>query len=170
MATTSTSSTTTATRSTSTTTTEEIFYCSDSDLIAEKPRILSLGVATWISKIREATAIINRTIEARWYRSAAANFDFDFREVPFSPKLLSRADSQLNRLCVYKALQLAYQFLSKDSVEPDAFERHAKNYEGLYKTELSDVLAVGLDYDWNTSGGLSYEETYTASYRRLKRS
>lgn len=144
-------------------------YCDSADLVALRPNILLLGVAAWATEITEATTIINRALETRWYRQACREYDLDYREYEFDPALLLNADAQLTRLCTYKALQLAYQKLQKDSPEEDAFERQAKNYLKLYGTELSEVLAQGLDYDWDDSGAIGDTEKLMPSMRRLKR-
>lgn len=144
-------------------------YCTDDDLAAVRPKILDLGVSGWEEQIAEATAIINRVLEVRWYRQACREYGLDYREYAFNPDLLLSADTQLTRLGVYKSLQLAYLYLAKDAPDADAFERHAKNFEKLYGTELADVLASGLDYDWDESGGLYYTEKLMPSMRRLKR-
>lgn len=144
-------------------------YCTNDDLVSLRPNILLLGVADWGTEITEATTMINRAIETRWYRQACREYSLDYREYAFDADLLLNAAEQLTRLCTYKALQLAYQKLQKDSPEADAFERQAKNYSKLYTTELADVLAQGLDYDWDDSGAIGDTEKRMPSMRRLKR-
>lgn len=144
-------------------------YCTDADLVKIRPDILSLGVAAWTDQIAEATSIINRAIEARWYRMACSNAGLDHREYPFNADLLLSADTQLTRLGCYKTLELAFLYLMKDSPEPDAFERECKLFAGLYKNELAEVLGAGLDYDWDETGDLAYTEKDIPVMRRLKR-
>lgn len=144
-------------------------YCTDDDMAAVRPKILDLGVSGWDDQIAEATAIINRVLEVRWYRQACREFGLDYREYEFNPDLLLNAATQLKRLGTYKSLQLAYIHLAKDAPDSDPFERQAKNFEKLYVTELADVLAQGLDYDWDESGALYYTEKRMPSMRRLKR-
>jgi hypothetical protein len=145
------------------------YPCTNDDLAAERPKILDYGVFDWTDKILEAKAFIDRTISARWYRAACKEYSVDYRVYEFDSDLLLNANEQLGLLCVYKTLQLIYQYLSKDTPEPDAFERNAKRYEKLYAVELSDVLANGLDYDWDSSGSIDNTEKLMPSMRRLKR-
>jgi len=144
-------------------------YCTNADLAEVRPKILSLGVADWATQIAEATSIINRALEVRWYRQACKEYALDYREYQFDADLLLNASTQLNRLGVYKTLQLAYIYLAKDSPDADAFERQANTFAKLYSTELADVLAQGLDYDWDESGALYYTEKRMSSLRRTRR-
>jgi hypothetical protein len=144
-------------------------YCADADLVKIRPNILLLGVGAWTDQIAEATSIINRAITSRWYKMACSNAGVDHREVPFDADLLLSAETQLTRLGCYKTLELAFLFLMKDSPEPDAFERESKLFANLYKTELAEVLAAGLDYDWDETGDLAYTEKAIPVMRRLKR-
>lgn len=146
-------------------------YCDEDDLEKIRPNIMQLGVDGWDDQLAEADTIINRSIEARWYRAAAREYNMDYRETPFdSTKLLSSA-TQLKRLASYKALELAYMYLQKDKGGPegDPFEKQAANFRKLYVSELSDVLASGLDYDWSDSGDLDYTEKKMPAVRRLAR-
>jgi len=144
-------------------------YCANSDLVKIRANILSLGVTDWADQIAEADSIINRALETRWYRQACREYELDYREYQFDATLLLNADTQLKRLGTYKTLQLAYIYLANETPNPDAFERQAKNFEKLYSTELADVLAQGVDYDWDESGALYYTEKRMPSMRRLKR-
>jgi hypothetical protein len=144
-------------------------YCTDDDLAEVRPKILDLGVSGWDDQIAEATAVINRALEVRWYRTACREYSLDYREYAFDPDLLLNAGTQLTRLGTYKALQLAYLHLAKDAPDADAFERQAKNFEKLYTTELAEVLAQGLDYDWDASGAIDTTEARMPGMRRLKR-
>lgn len=144
-------------------------YCEDADLLPYRPKILSLGVSDWQTQREEAFAIINRIIDARWYREIIKQnkFDIDPNQTPFSPDLV-QAD-QLKRLACFKTLELAYMLLMKDGVEADAFERNMKTFRQLYNEELDVVLATGISYDWDASGSLTYDERYIRAPRRLKR-
>jgi hypothetical protein len=146
-------------------------YCTEDDLEKIRPNIMQLGVDGWDDQLAEATDIINRAIEARWYRASAREYSLDYRETPFDPTKLLSAASQLTRLGVYKALELAYMYVQKDKggEEGDPFERQAANFRKLYTTELSEVLASGLDYDWSASGDLDYTEKKRPAVRRLAR-
>jgi len=152
-------------------------YCTEDDMVKVRANIMDLGVASWEDQLTEAKAVIDRAIEVRWYRQAVKDYGsergptrhIDYREYPFDPDLMLNAGTQLTRLAVYKTLQLAYMFLATDAPEPSAFERQAKTFESMYSTELSDVLAQGIDYDWDGSGALDYTEKRTPSMRRLSR-
>jgi hypothetical protein len=144
-------------------------YCADADLVKIRPDILGLGVAAWTDQIAEATSIINRALQARWYNMAASNAGLDPREYPFNMDLLLSADTQLTRLGCYKTLELAYLFLMKNAPDPDAFEREHTTFGKLYKVELAEVLGAGLDYDWDESGDIAYTEKNIPVMRRLHR-
>lgn len=145
-------------------------YCDDSDLAEVRPKIMDYGVTEWEGKRKEAFSIINRVIDARWYREIIKQqkFDIDPNQTPFNPDYV-QAD-QLKRLAVYKSLELAYMHLMKEGAEQDGFERGMKNFRQLYNEELDIVLAVGISYDWDASGSLTYDERYIKAPRRLKRS
>lgn len=143
-------------------------YCEDSDLIKVRPKILSYNVSSWSDQATKATAVINRSIINRWYKQAAYDHGHNYTETIFDQDLLLNAETQLTDLAVYKTLQLAYEFLMKDNVD-DAFREQAKYFEKKYDKELSDVLATGLDYDWDGSEGISSTERYGRTSRTLER-
>jgi hypothetical protein len=144
-------------------------YCEEYDLTAERPSIMQYGVNSWDDKINAATDIVNEDLELRWYRGAAENFGVDWRQYPFDPELLF-SSPRVKRLAVYKSLELIYRFLMKDSPpDQDAFEHQSKLYAKLYYDELKELGNFGVDYDWDASGGLSYDEERQPSQRRLTR-
>ena len=144
-------------------------YCAEADLVKVRPNIMLLGVAAWTDQITESDAIIDRTIEARWYRAACKGYSLDYRETPFDSALLLSSATELTRLGTYKTLELAYIFLQKEAEDADPFERQAGNFRKMYTNELSEVLAAGLDYDWDQSGDLAYTEKKLPVTRRLAR-
>lgn len=145
-------------------------YCTEDDLEQVRPNIMQLGVDGWDDQLAEADSIINRVLESRWYRAACKEYNTDYRQTPFdSTKLLSAA-TQLTRLATYKTLELAYLYLQKDKGgDDDPFSKQAGDFRKLYTTELSEVLAYGLDYDWDASGDLDYTEQKMPVTRRLAR-
>ena len=60
--------------------------------------------------------------------------------------------------------------LMKDSPEADGFERHRKLFSKLYTQELKELLAIGINYDWDDSGSIGADEKYEPAARRLYRS
>lgn len=145
-------------------------YSSDKNIEALRPDILQLGVETWAPQHAEAEVMINRVIEFKWYRAAAADIGIDWRTTAFDPTLLNNAEVQLTRLSSYKALELAYEYLMQASAEPSAFETMRELYAKKYKEELADVLGAGLDYDWSETGVAdNAEEVAVPTIRRLKR-
>jgi hypothetical protein len=129
---------------------------------------MQYGVSNWDDKIVEASDIINEDLDLRWYRGAAENHGMDWREYAFDPDLLY-SSTRVRRLAVYKSLELIYRFLTKDSPEADAFERQSKLYASLYERELKSLTTYGVDYDWDASGGITYEEKRQPTLRRLTR-
>lgn len=145
-------------------------YCEDVDLLFYRPNILSLGVTDWEDQRKEAFELINRIVDARWYREIVRQnkFDIDPDQTPFTPDYVE--EDQLKRLACYKTLELAYMKLAKEGPDEDGFERNMKNFRQLYNEELDIILAVGITYDWDASGSLTYDERYLKAPRRLKRS
>lgn len=143
------------------------YYSTDDDLIKIRPNILDLGVSDWEDMSKETFSIINRTIEARWYRGVAIEHDVEWREVGFNPELIQAG--QLVRLSCYKTLELVYLHLMKDTPEPDGFERQMKLFNKLYIAELDNLFASGINYDWDESDTIEYDEKLFPRQRRLRR-
>jgi len=144
-------------------------YCTNSDLTDVRPKILSYGVSDWADQIAEATRVINRALETRWYRQACQEYEVDYREIQYDADLLLNATTQLTKLGVYKSLEIIYKYLMKDSPTDDGFKMQAEFFAKEYMQELSEVLAQGLDYDWDESGALYYTEKRMPQMRRLQR-
>lgn len=146
-----------------------LLFHTEDDLVEVRPEILSYGVSDFEPQMLESEIIINRTLEARWYRAIATDYGIDFRSTLYNPALLLNADTQLKRLACYKSLQLCYLFLMKEAPEPDAFERQMSTFKKLYADELVEVLAAGVDYDWDESGTIEAGENLQPTVRRLVR-
>lgn len=142
-------------------------YCTDSDLVKYRPNILTLGVASWEDQREEAYALINRVIQARWYRKVAPEMGYDPNVTLFDPTQIRTGT--LTRLECFKTLELAYMLMMKDSPEADGFERNMKTFRNQYNEELELVLAVGIDYDWSDSNSFDDDELYLRAPRRLVR-
>lgn len=143
-------------------------YCTSDDLISYRPSICGLGIPDWTTVIAEGDSIIDRAIERQWYRSQCREYGLDYRNTPFNAALLLTV-IQVKRTSIFKALELAYLYLMKDTEKPDAFERQMELFKVLYKDELKETLATGLDYDWDESGDLAYTEKLAPKIRRLHR-
>ena len=146
-----------------------ILYHSEDDLVEVRPEILNFGVTDFDNRMQESEDIINRVLDAQWYRAVAEDNGVDWRETVFDPTLLLNGETQLKRLSVYKSLQLIYMHLMKESPESDAFERMMKLFKSLYTDELNEVLNAGLDYDWDASGTIDSGERNLPVIRRLQR-
>lgn len=143
-------------------------YCSDADLSEIRPNILQLGVSSWDVQSKEAFAIINRTLIAKWYKEVALEHDIvDWRTTPFDPDKVDA--EQVKRMACYKTLELCYMHLMKDSSEADGFERESHFFRDRYNEELTIILGLGVNYDWDDDDTISDEETYTPRIRRLVR-
>ena len=143
-------------------------YCADSDLLLYRPNILSLGVSDWEDQRTEAYTLINRIINKRWYKFAAVEMGYDPDLTEFDPT--SVLDDSLKRLECYKTLELAYMHLMKDSPKADGFERNMVLFSRKYGEELDNILAIGLDYDWDGDDEIDTEEKLIPAPRRLYRS
>jgi len=142
-------------------------YCIDSDLVKYRPNILELGVSDWTEQREEAYELINRVLQARWYRKVAPEMGYDPNVTLFDPTQIKTG--ALTRLEAFKTLELAYMHLMKDSPESDGFERNMDTFRKRYNEELELVLAVGIDYDWSDSGTFDDDEVYLRAPRRLVR-
>lgn len=149
----------TTTSSTTTTTTTLPPYCDDDDLSSYRPNIMDYGVPTWSAQRLKATKIVNRDIEAEWYRKASKERSVDFKVTGFQPGLMLARYEQLEDLTCYKAFELIYEYLSKD-VDGDVFRTLADRYHKSYEKELKRVILTGIDYDWDASGGIDSTEKY----------
>lgn len=143
------------------------YYSDDDDLIKIRPNILGLGVSDWEEQAIEAFSMINRILIAKWYKPTAAEHDVEWRETEFNPDLVDA--TQLVRVSAYKTLELAYLHLMKDTPEPDGFERQMKIFKERFVSELNDLLALGINYDWDESDTIEYDEKYYPRQRRLTR-
>lgn len=142
-------------------------YCTDIDLLEYRPNILSLGVLEWSNQRENAYSMINRTLESKWYRQAAIELNVDYLEISFDPTLVEAGT--LTRLECFKTLELIYMYLKKDSQQSDGFARLEQEFRQRYNEELTTVLGVGLTYDWDQSGDITYDERFITSPRRLHR-
>lgn len=142
-------------------------YSNDEDLQRIRPNILQFGVADWTDQHEEAFRQINRALISRWYRQAVADRNIDYRETEFDPDNVDI--SQVLRLSCYKTLELAYLYLMKDAPDPDAFERQMKLFQKLYFNELDEVLAIGINYDWDEDNSIASDEKYDVPNRTLLR-
>jgi len=147
-----------------------LLYHSDDDLTAIRPNIFSYGITDFEELMEKSESIINRSLEANWYRGVATNNGLDFRTTVFNPELLLNGTTQLVALASYKSLQLIYLFLMKEQgSEPDAFERQSGTFKKLYGEEMKEVLDAGLDYDWSDDGNIDAGENIVPRIRRLER-
>ena len=142
-------------------------YSNDQDLLKIRPKILSHGETDWEEQHVEAYDIINRELEARWYKQHADDEGIDWKDTPFNPSLVDA--SYLRRLACFKALELIYRFLMTDTPDPSGFERHMEYFAEEYERELQKVLVLGLGYDWDASGRIESDERLRPRYRRLMR-
>ena len=143
-------------------------YCEDADLINIRPNILELGVASWDTQSIDAFDIINRTLIAKWYKNVALEHDIvDWRTTPFDPEKVD--PEQIKRMACYKTLELAYMHLMKDSSTADGFERETDFFRDRYNEELTIILGLGVNYDWDADDTISDDEKYEPQIRRLVR-
>lgn len=142
-------------------------YSTDDDLVAIRPNILQLGVATWDDQRLRAYTYVNRIITARWYNQAAVEMGYDPKLTTFDPTRVG--DDELKDLESYKTLEFAYMLLMKDAAEADGFERNMKLFAEKFGAELELLLGTGISYDWSGDGDLEYDEVRITSPRRLIR-
>lgn len=142
-------------------------YSTDSDLVAIRPNILSLGVADWEAMNTEARGTIDASLESLWYRAEARDRAIDPDVTPMDHDLLDH--DQLKKLSCYAAFSEIYLYLTKDTPEPDGFERHRQTFATLYQQELQNILTTGVEYDWDSSDTITPDEKFKPRLRRLGR-
>jgi hypothetical protein len=142
-------------------------YSTDADLIVIRPKIADLGITDLSPYHTEAKNRIDRVLEQRWYRPEATNRGILYTETAFDADLLN-AD-QLKYLACYKALELIYEALMKDSAEADGFERQMLRYQAKFDDELQSLLTLGVDYDWDADDTFDEDERIRPVFRRLRR-
>jgi len=123
-------------------------YSKDSDLVKVQKDILTLSEnGTWLDQAKEAEVLINRDLNASWFKAAAniqnSNDDFD-------PDLIDPVE-QLTRLSVFKTLELAYLLIIQDALE-DPFRQKMELFKGKYQEELNFLISEGITYDWDDDG------------------
>jgi len=142
-------------------------YSTDLNLVEIRPNIMRLGTDSWSAMHTEAKSIIDRILEVRWYQDEAAEYGVNPAEVPYDADLLST--TQVKRLSCYKALELIYEYLMKDTPEPDGFHRQMLHFRERFETELQTLLSYGIDYDWDDDGTIDESERMKTQRRTLKR-
>jgi len=156
--------------------TTRTFYCEDADLVKIRPNILDLGVKDWVEQREEAFKIMNRRFIKDWYKDQiVAHYtnipgwqaDETWRDQPFDPDLTDL--DQIKRAACYKSLELAYLYLMKDTPDNDGFARQYELFRKMYNEEISELLAIGLNYDWDEDGTIQADEKYYPTQRRLVR-
>jgi hypothetical protein len=142
-------------------------YSNDLDLVKIRSNIMNHNVDDWTEKHTEAKSDIDRAIEKRWYPDAAADQGVDYTETVFDADLLD--PDQLTRLSSYKALELIYQFLMKDTPEEDGYSRQMKHFKEKYDEELQALMSYGITYDWGDDGTFDDDDRLTTQRRRIHR-
>ena len=145
-------------------------YATDADLAKYQHRILALltqvNKTDWADQHTEAKELIDRDLQVRWYQDKALSLGITDA---FDPARLL-VQTELNRLGVYKALELIYLFLMQDHGN-EAFKDQMKEFKSRYETEFEFVISSGLSYDWDGSGAVSQAEKDSSSEfvgRRLR--
>ena len=141
-------------------------YTDDDDLLNYRPNILNLGKNDWTAKHEEAFDIINRAIIARWYKNWCYDHDIDFTVTEFDPDRLDT--DQVKRLIYLTTLALIYLYVMAESPSGH-FKGEMELFHNLYNQELKEVLAVGINYDWDESDTIETDEKYLSSRRQLVR-
>ncbi len=123
-------------------------YASEQDMLRFRPDILSLGTASWSDQLKMADTDINRYLDTNWYRGAAQERGFNWKEedYAFDPSSILKPE-QLTLAATYLALSLAYGTLAKNTGD-DGFAPQRDDYRKLYDTEMEAVVLYGIDYEW----------------------
>jgi len=142
-------------------------YSIDTDLIKFRPNILNNGAYDTSWAHDEAYSLINTTLEAEWYMKEAPNHDVDPATTAMNVAKL-RA-TQFKYLSVYKALELIYVSLTKDTPLDDGFYAWAAHFRKEYDNELQKILKIGVEYDWDATGTITQAEKYIPQRRNLEK-
>jgi len=143
-------------------------YSTDLDLVDIRPNIMNLGVDSWTTKHTEAKRQIDRILEVRWYQAEAAEYGVNPESVPYDSDLLN--STQVKLLSCYKTLELIYEFLMKDTPDPDGFSRQMLHFRERFAQELQTLLSFGVEYDWDDDDEIAEAERLKTQRRTLKRS
>lgn len=146
-----------------------LLFHGDDDLTDIRADIFSFGVTDFETQMLKSEEVVNRTLDARWYRNIADDYGLNWRNTPYDASLLLNGNTQLRDVSCYKSLQLIYLLLMKEAIEPDAFERQMSIFKKLYADEINEVLTAGVDYDWDQSGTIEAGENKQPQIRRLVR-
>lgn len=141
-------------------------YSDDADLLLIRSGLSSYG-SDWTTYHTEAKSVIDRYLEAKWFRPESTERGYDYETAPFDSDNLRAA--QLTNLSAYKTLELIYRFLMKDTPEPDGFKQQMLFFRDEYDRELEALLHLGIDYDWDEDDSFAEDERITPVIRRLRR-
>jgi len=141
-------------------------YSVDTDLIKFRPNILNNGAYDTSWAHDEAYSLINTSLEAEWYIKEASNHNVDPSVTAMDVTRL-RA-TQFKHLSVYKALELIYVSLTKDTPLDDGFYSWAAHFRKEYEAELNRLLKIGIEYDWDNDG-ITQADKFIPQRRNLEK-
>ena len=120
--------------------------------------------ASFASDHEETKKDIDRIVDLSWYRSqvrARTGMSVDLLNDSrlFNPDLMLNAETQLKKLAAFRCLgEYVCPKLAKFVDENDVWGNRAKFYREKFNEELERVLAIGIDYDWDSSGVIEHDE------------
>lgn len=132
----------------------------DSDLTALQPDILTYGISAFTDEHAKAQADIERELRIHWWPFKNISGDMN-------PSLLT--ESQFTRCAAYRVLgSYALPKLTKWETEgsEDRFQQMMKFYKAAYSEELDRLLKVGIWYDADEDGSVSYSEKSSLHFGR----
>lgn len=132
----------------------------DTDLQAEVLDILDLGIASFSGEHAKAKAEIERRLRRDWWPNKGLAGEL-------KPALLT--ESQFKDAAVYLVLwKYALPKLTTWTAD-DRFKNMIDHYRKQYESEFADVLADGVEYDYNDDDVISVSERKPVHTGRLVR-
>ena len=135
-------------------------FSTDTNLTALLPDILTFGISAFTDEHALAEADIEREIRNRWWNKTGKSGEM-------SASLLT--DSQWTRAASYLVLWRYALPQLTNWIDGDRFKEMIDFYKSRYSEEMEAVFLDGVEYDADSSGGVSNIEKTPLHFGRMVR-
>jgi hypothetical protein len=146
-------------------------FATDSDVLEYEPRIKDFGVIDFSQEHTKTTADIQRYLRINWWarvRGTSGNTRSYFAYEGLEMDTTKLNAAQFKRSAVFHVL--AYYILPKlTQHQDDKFASMIDFYKSRYLEEINDVLADGVEYDFDNDGTVENSEKQPVHFNRLVR-
>jgi hypothetical protein len=146
-------------------------FATDSDVLEYEPRIKDFGVIDFSQEHTKTTADIQRYLRINWWarvRGTSGNTRSYFAYEGLEMDTTKLNAEQFKRSAVFHVL--AYYILPKlTQHQDDKFSAMIDFYKSRYLEEINDVLADGVEYDFDNDGTVENSEKQPVHFNRLVR-